>query len=595
MRYRLFILLILVAFSAAAQVKDKYDKIVDSLKQIGQEEKLIPYFKEEVKSNPKNEKALRWLGYLYIADNQLDIGEKYYNDALVVNPKCARCYMNMGRIYLVKNDNTKALELFDRSIAIDPKDAILYITRANLKEYLDDKPGAQADYNQAIELDSKNANYFIQRGNFHSHQNNFSDAISDLNKAVELAPDNYYSYFQRASVYFSNQMPQEALKDINTAIQLEGNLHSLFTGRGAIYDVLNEYNKSIEDYSRSIELNPNDLLPYKNRALARYKLNDLDGSCRDYSEVLKLIKELDINDPSLIKEVEYAINDYCDSTKPGFYFQRGMAFYDRQQFQNAVEIYTKGLKKFPKTPMALSFRGNSFLALKNYRSALESYYSALENKEQLLADIKSNPRFADATPENITMYYNGSLASIQVSIAICKFAFGLYKEALSEIEKGITLAPDVKDFGKEDFYNVRGNALLALGKYQKAFDDFEKCIALNPGFASAYVNRAVAKVNLTKKTGMTLAKVKTDINPRAFNAEWNIPYKITVNESDPAILSALADCDKAIQMNPDQGYAYYMRGRIKKLLIYGNYCQDFIKAKDLGYPAENEFWKDCGK
>ncbi|MBI2270314.1 MAG: tetratricopeptide repeat protein [Bacteroidetes bacterium] len=595
MKHLSLVLLILCKLGLFGQANDKYDKIVDSLKRIGQEEKLIPYFKEEIRSNPKNEKALRWLGYLHIADNQLDIGEKYYNDALAVNPKCARCYMNMGRIYLVKNDNTKALELFDRSIAIDPKDAILYITRANLKEYLDDKPGALADYNKTIELDSKNANYFIQRGNFISHQNNFSDAISDLNKAVELAPDNYNSYFQRASVYFSNQMLQEALADINTAIQLESNLHSLFTGRGAIYDALNEYNKSIEDYSRSIELNPNDLLPYKNRALARYKLNDLDGSCRDNFTVLKLIKELDINDPSLIKEVEYAVNDYCDSTKPGFYFQRGMAFYDRQQFQNAVEIYTKGLKKFPKTPMALSFRGNSLLALKNYKSALESYYSALENKDQLLADIKSNPRFADATPENINMYYNGSLASIQVSIAICKFALGLYNDALSEIEKGITLAPDVKDFGKEDFHNVHGTTLLALEKYQKALYDFDKCITLNPGFAAAYVNRAVAKINLTNKTRMTLVKVKTDINPRAFNAEWSIPYKVTVNESDPNVLSALADCDKAIEMIPDEGYPHYMRGRIKKLLIYGNYCQDFIKARDLGYPVENEFLNDCGK
>lgn len=593
MKYGLFILIVFASFSASGQAVDKYDKIVDSLKRAGQEGKLIPYFQQEVKSNPKNEKALRWLGFLHIANNQPDIGEKYYNDALAVNPKCARCYMNLGRIYIEKNDNAKALDLFDKSVAVDPNDAILFITRAGLKEFIADDPGALADFNKAIELDPVNTNYLIQRGNYFLSRGNFSDALADLNKAVDLSPENYYAYFRRASVYYSNQMFEAALSDINKSIELNSGDQQLYAARGSIYAALHQDDKANENYSTAISLNPADLLSYKNRALSRYKLEDMDGSCEDYYRVMTLIREQNIRDTVLINEARVSVNDYCDSTKPGYYYQRGLALNHLGQFQKAIDIYSRGLTKNPDNFTTLFLRGNSYMALKNYKGALENYYSALENKDKLMADVRGNSRFAEGPSDKATLYYNGSLASIYISIAICKFAQGLYIEALSAIEKGITLAPDVKDFGKEDFYNVRGNTLLALGKYQKAIEDFEKCIVLNPGFAAAYVNRAVAKVNLANKTRTILIAVKTDIDPGAFNANWSIHYKTVVNESNPDIISALADCDKAIEADPGVAYFYYMRGRIKKLLIYGNYCKDIIKAKDLGYPADVELLNEC--
>jgi hypothetical protein len=68
-----FIILVHIAF---AQTDAQYDHIVDSLGGADKTEILIPYFQSEVKSKPKNEAALRWLGYLYISTNQLDLSEK---------------------------------------------------------------------------------------------------------------------------------------------------------------------------------------------------------------------------------------------------------------------------------------------------------------------------------------------------------------------------------------------------------------------------------------------------------------------------------------------------------------------------------------
>jgi tetratricopeptide (TPR) repeat protein len=77
---------------------------------------------------------------------------------------------------------------------------------------------------------------------------------------------------------------------------------------------------------------------------------------------------------------------------------------------------------------------------------------------------------------------------MQISIAESKFALGNYSEALLEINKEVEMAPDLKESGKENYFNVRGNIFLALAKYNEALSDFEKCVQINPSFALAYVN-----------------------------------------------------------------------------------------------------------
>ncbi|MEI7594100.1 MAG: tetratricopeptide repeat protein [Bacteroidota bacterium] len=531
MRYWTTIILALLTICSFGQTKDKYDKIVDSLSRAGQSEKLIPYFQKELKSYPINENVLRWLGYLFIADNQLDLGEKYYNDALIVNPKCARCYMNIGRVYALKKDDKKAFEFFDKSINTDPNDAMLYSTRANLKEIKGDKFGALFDFNKAIELDPKNADYYIQRGLYNSNQGFFSLAISDLNKAVELAPNNYYPYFQRSSLYYGKQMVKEALEDINKALQLDSTQQVLYTGRGAIYAFLKEHEKAIADYTKAIQLNPKDYLPYYNRALDKYALEDMNGSCSDLHECFSVLQKYE-PDNSLIAELEYSIGNYCDSTKASYYYQRGIAFYNLQQFDQAVNIYSVGIMKFPDNSMILSFRGNAYFALKNYTKALPDYCASIKNKENVIYDIEANQKHLKLTNESIDTYINGFIASMQICIAESKFALGQYDEALIEINKGIEITPNIKEFGKENYYNVRGNIYLAIGKYQQAIIDFDKCIQINSSFPLAYVNRAVAKINLANNISITSYSIRGGINNQTFNVNWTLPLKTSVKKTD---------------------------------------------------------------
>jgi tetratricopeptide (TPR) repeat protein len=586
MRLLITCLLTFLTLYSAGQTKDKYDLITDSLTKTGETEKLISYFVKELKANPKSENVLRRLGYLYIKDNQHDLGKKYYQEALALNPKCVRCLVNIALVYELNDDHKNALDYFNKAIAIDPENPMSYSNRAHLKEASGDNSGALSDYDKAVALDFENAGYYVQRGNYHFKQGSFILAIADMNRSVQLAPNNYFPYYQRAIIYYNSRKMSEALADVNTALQLDSTQQVLYTFRGAVYNAVEEHEKAIADYTRAIRLDPKDYLPYYNRALAKHAIEDMDGSCADMQECYAMIKKQAPRD-SLKNELEKSIDNYCDPTKPSYFYQRGIAFYNLQQFQKAMDIYTAGINKFPDNALLLSFRGNARFALKDYSNAISDYYASVQHKESIRKEAMQNNIPAD-------VYVNGFLASMQISIAEAKFAMGQYDEALEEINKGIALAPAAStEFPKEVYYNTRGNILLALGKYQPAMNDFDTCIKLNVSFSLAYVNRAVAKINLSNKVRLSASAFRGNINDHTFNVNWALPLKSAVKNSDENLFSALADCSKAIDIDPALDFAYYVRGRIKKMLNSGGQCNDLIKAKDLGYPVESALLSGC--
>jgi tetratricopeptide (TPR) repeat protein len=586
------LLLTFLTIIACAQSKDRYGRFMDSLMAKGQHEQLIQYLEKELKNSPKDEEILRSLGYVYISINKLDLGEKYYKEAIAVNPKCARCYKNLGVIYGMRSDYLKSNAYLDKAISIDPKDASIYITKAQLEENFGDKLTALLNYDKAIELDPINANYLTERSRYNANQGYFSLAMADLNKAIEIEPSSFKQYFERSSLYYNNNRYQEALTDINKAISLDSMHQSLYIGRGAIYIATKESVKAISDYKKAIQLDPEDFFPYYNLSLAKYELEDMNGSCVNLKDAYRLMLKYDPNN-ELRQRMEHSLDNYCDSSKASYYYQRGIAFYNLQQYEKAIIIYNVGVKKFPSNAMLLNFRANAHYAAKDYANALTDYYASIKYKDNLITDVETN-RPHTQLKDSVEMYIKGFLAFTYRSVAECHFALGQHDLALTAINAGIEIAPKIEEDKIENYYNVRGNIYLALEIYRDALDDFNKCIQLNPGFALAYVNRAITKLNLASKVKLKTISINGGSN-QLFNVNWALPLKTSFKKSDENISSALRDCDKAIEIEPKLAFGYAIRGQIKKLLSHGDFCMDIITARNLEFPIEPELLKICGQ
>jgi tetratricopeptide (TPR) repeat protein len=152
-----------------------------------------------------------------------------------------------------------------------------------------------------------------------------------------------------------------------------------------------------------------------------------------------------------------------------------------------------------------------------------------------------------------------------------------------------------KELGRDTYYNVRGNIFLGMGKYKEALYDFDTCILLNSTFPLAYVNRAIAKINVATPLQIKSILLNGNVNTISFNSYWSLPIKKNIKKTDANMESALTDCNTAIAINPQLSYAYYVRGEIKRMLQYKDYCYDFLKAKQLNYPIDALLLTECAK
>ena len=585
----LFFLLLLSCSTFAQQ--SNYVKTVDAFLLANEQKKVLPYLETQLKRNPKNEELLRLLGLHNLQSNNLTNAEKYYKEALAVNPKCARCDMNLGNVYALKNDFKTALNYLEKAVQTDPKDALILVTRGRLKEMLGDKFGALADFNAAIELEPKNADHYVQRGKYNLNSGYSSLALVDFNKAIAIAPNSYEGYYFRSSVYFGQNKYDDALKDVNKAIELAPKQEKLYISKGLIYDSLQDYEKTLATYNKAIELNPNYFLTYVNRSKTYYALENLDASCKDLQTAKRLINENNINAPELLNEIESELSDYCNDNKASYYYQRGIASYNLNKYSKAVDLYNLGLGKFPNHVMLLTFKGNALLALKENENALKNYQDALANQQALLAELKLARNLASASEADVQKAYKATLADIHFGIASAKANLNDFDEALAQINTAIQLKGEIKE-GLEIYYNLRGNIHLATANYELAQTDFTKSITLNGNYSFAYVNRAIAKGSLAEKSKISGYSLGGKVNNQPLQVTWETA-KSGKKKTESSIISAIEDCNTAIGMDKNFGFAYYVRGQLKQLLNQPDYCIDLLTAQKLGLQIEPGILKDC--
>ncbi|MFC3563249.1 tetratricopeptide repeat protein [Pedobacter jamesrossensis] len=589
MRFKLIInlLLLLVAVQGFGQSKSVYEKSVDLFNQNGQQEKIIPYLQTELKKQPKNENLLALIAFQYLQSKNTELGERYYMEAIVVNPACVSCYLNISRIYAQKNEFQKALNYLDKAILANPKDDLLLTSRAQIKEAIGDTFGALSDYNKAISIAPKNADNYIQRGIYNLSNKYNSLALVDLNEAISLRPNSYDAYFYRSRIKFENNDLQDALKDIDKAILLDAKQNRFYNFRGTIYKELKQSKNALENYSKAIKLSSEDFYSYLSRAQVYYDLENMDSACDDYASAKVLIEKQKNNNPEFLKNIENAMVDICDQSKSSYFFQRGVAFYNLKQYENALAIYDVGLKKFPKNPMILSFKGNAYLAMKDYPNALANYENALANIALLMAEIKKNHRFDQENNEGTQTFYDGFLASIYYNVAECGIYAQKYDDALNAMNQALAIAPNVTDFNKEKYYARRGNIYLEKKNYDFALTDFNKSIQINKNYAPSYVGRAIAKVSQVENAKKSNAIISAKLPNQPFRINWEIKSKSSsFYKTNPNIKSGLEDCNQAIVLDQNNGFAYLIRGQIKSFLGQSDYRIDLIKAKELGIEVD---------
>lgn len=583
-------LFVLIPAFFFAQDKLPYQESVDSLFALGQDKQVIPFFERKIIENPKNSIAYLWLSKIHQEMLEFDQSTSYSRKALQLDPNCHRCYLILAQNTANQGKVELALSQLDSLFRIKPDYAKAFVIRGLIKEQMGQDAGVILDLNKAISLDPKDPEIYFARGNYYLRKNYSSSALSDYNKAIASDPDFAPAYYERAKLYFEKEELSNSLNDMNLAIKADSSFSDYYLGRATVYSALKEHRLAVSDLLQAIHLDSLNYYGYFYLSQAYYELEDMDRSCINLYKAKSLLGEVE-GEEQLKRTIALSLESHCDESKASYYYQRGVANYNKTEFANAVEIYSKGLEKFPSNSMILSFRGNAFFMLGKHEQALKDYQSALENLESVKAEIKANEARLLEQGISFETYYVGYQAGIYLQLAETKLALNQVQQALTDINQAIHLLPNVSNFGAEAYYNVRGNIYLFNGLYSEALADFEKSIKLNPSFALGYVNRAISLMNLSNKPNFKNITLQAGMSKENFQVNWQFPLKAKAELN--ALSKAMIDCNKALELDPSLAYAYYVRGHIKRLQQNVEACTDFKKARELGYPVEDELLKNC--
>ena len=139
------------------------------------------------------------------------------------------------------------------------------------------------------------------------------------------------------------------------------------------------------------------------------------------------------------------------------YVKRGLAYYRSAQYETAIADYTQTLTLNRYHADAYASRGDAYRALGDAQRAITDYTAALEKRWDAAVMLK-----------RATLYQESRQ----------------FSAAFADYDAIIQRLPSVQA------YYARGNAYLNTGKVNLALADMNEAIALEPGFAYAYIRRA---------------------------------------------------------------------------------------------------------
>ncbi|MBR4678187.1 MAG: tetratricopeptide repeat protein [Bacteroidales bacterium] len=259
----------------------------------------------------------------------------------------------------------------------------------------------------------------------------------------------------------------------------------------------------------------------------------------------------------------------------------------------AIDCFTQGIKNKPDYTHAFYNRGlaeNDVFELTSdtlyEKSALNDFSKALTYDLNFAPAFQSRAAIYDLYSERFTNINKDS----------CTYYFAL---ALSDFNRALELNPNLYDV-----YVNRGVAYGKYGDFNRSIEDFNTYLEKFPQNASAYSNRGLA-YNGLKQYDLALQDFAKSVELDSLNegAYFNraITYR-TLGENDQKkrkdyINLAKKDISKCIQINPKNGYYYYLRG------IYAintddreGACEDFHTAVENNYQnAQNLVNQFCNK
>jgi tetratricopeptide (TPR) repeat protein len=175
-----------------------------------------------------------------------------------------------------------------------------------------------------------------------------------------------------------------------------------------------------------------------------------------------------------------------DPTNAVVHFAHGCAFVELERFDEAIAAFDRAIELNPVFVDAQTLRGAAFVLLERFDEAFVGYDRA----------IKLDPR--DALPHGLRGWALFGLGRFEDALKAFDHAIELGPTDASRHRNRseVLLDPDRLEVAFNMSLDGRGQALLALGRYDEALAHFDRVVEFNPTTAEGYEGRGQVLMEL---------------------------------------------------------------------------------------------------
>jgi tetratricopeptide (TPR) repeat protein/V8-like Glu-specific endopeptidase len=368
----------------------------------------------------------------------------------------------------------------------------------------------------------------------------YAASIEDFDRAILANPQRSAAYLYRGTA--RNLLTGgKVIASVTTRLETDDQAKRRF---------IPEYQLALSDFQRAYQLSPKSTWALEGAANTQ---NDLGN----YAQAIKIL-------------------DVAIATKPtdNAYGLRAVAHSKTANLAGALADYTAAITLAPVTSFYYGMRSGIYAEQKNYQAALADLNKALQIEPQNLtyylnrASVRSKAKQGPGAIQDYTQAIKlNKNPALQVILALARGTEysnqDNYKAAIIDFSTVLEAKP--RDATALYF---RASAYNLLQQYPQALADLVGVIQVEPNFADAYLLRGVIYLD-TKQPQLALSSLN-----KSFSLVQTDPSKkyllsrLYSNRSGAYYLlknpkKALADADRAIELDPQSSKALYYRGLIK--------------------------------
>ena len=312
------------------------------------------------------------------------------------------------------------------------------------------------------------------------------------------------------------------------------------------------------------------------------RITESEISAANAKKLTKLLSDMEtgelafISQPSgpITRREREALGDLKLTTAVD-YIERGLAFLDRSQHEDAYQDFNEAIELEPESSWGYANRGIASFNLRNFGSARRDFEKSISiesdnwvalhgmglvlgNEGELQSALSYFNRSIEIKPDNTFAIYNRAIAFAQMA---------RYEDALTDVNLAIDQNPDA-----HGYFFLKAQIFSATSDFSSAIDAITRALSL----ASANVEYLRFRSAVYEENGdndLALADLDhvLELSPdSATNYNNRCWFRATHNLE---LEKALADCNRAVQIEPSsapsldsRGFVQLRRGKFKEAI-----------------------------